>query len=152
MQSPIINKEDSSNKELMQSLVIKEEDNSNKELMQYLVINKEYNSIKELMHTFVIIKEKILNLNTNVIVSLEDICMELGNGKYIEVPKEALENIKYTTVCTLEELEKLQNKYMLLLQQLDQSNNHEEQEKNIQLEEKEEEINILKTKVVDLTK
>jgi hypothetical protein len=41
---------------------------------------------------------------------------------------------------------------MLLLQQLDQSKNHEEQEQKIQLEDKEEEINRLKTKVVDLTK
>jgi hypothetical protein len=55
-------------------------------------------------------------------------------------------------MCTLEELGKLQKKDMLLLQQLDQSNNHEEQEQKIQLEDKEEEINRLKTGVVDLTK
>jgi hypothetical protein len=101
MQSPIINKEDNTNKELMQSLVIKEEDNSNKELMQSPIINEEDNSIKELMHTSVIIEEKILNLKTNVIVALEKIRMEPGNGIYIEVPMEALDNLEYTIMCTL---------------------------------------------------
>jgi hypothetical protein len=50
---------------------------------------------------------------------------------YIEVLMEALDNLEYKTMCTLEELKKLQNKYMFLLQQLYQSNNHEEQEQNI---------------------
>jgi hypothetical protein len=86
MQSPIINKEYNSNKELMQSPVIKEEDNSNKELMQSLVINEEDNSIKEWMHTLVITEEKILYLKTYVIVSLEEIRMEPGNVMYSEVP------------------------------------------------------------------
>jgi hypothetical protein len=63
---------------------------------------------------------------------------------------EALDNLEYATVCTLEELEKLQQKYMLLLKQLNQSN-HEENEKKIQLEKKEEEIKILKTEVANLT-
>jgi hypothetical protein len=78
--------------------------------------------------------------------------MEPGNGIYIEVHVEALDNLEYTTMCTLEELEKLQKKDMLLLQQLDQSKNHEEQEQKIQLEYKEEEINRLNTKVFYLTK
>jgi len=39
-------------------------------------------------------------------------------------------------MCTFEELEKLQKKDMFLLQQLDQSNNDEEKEQNIQLEDK----------------
>jgi hypothetical protein len=78
--------------------------------------------------------------------------MEPRNGIYIEVPMEALDNLEYTTMCTLEELDKIQKKYMLLLQQLDQSNNHEEKEQKIHLEDKEEEINRLKTKVVDLKK
>jgi hypothetical protein len=55
-------------------------------------------------------------------------------------------------MCTLEEWEKLQKKDMLLLQQLDQYKNHEEKEQNTLLEYKEEEINILKTEVLDLPK
>jgi hypothetical protein len=94
MQSPVINKEDNSNKELMQSPVINKEDNSNKELMQSLVINEEENSIKELLDTLVITGKKILNLKTDVIVALKDIRMEPGNGIYIEVPMEALDNIE----------------------------------------------------------
>jgi hypothetical protein len=39
-------------------------------------------------------------------------------------------------MCTLEKLEKLQQKEMLLLQQLDQSS-HEEFEQRLQLEDKE---------------
>jgi hypothetical protein len=61
-----------------------------------------------------------------------------------------IENIEYTTMCTLEEFEKIQQKYMLLLQQLDPSN-HEDHEQKIQLENKEE-IKILKNEVVNLTK
>jgi hypothetical protein len=53
-------------------------------------------------------------------------------------------------MCTLEELKKLQQKDMLLLQQLDQSN-HEEHEKMIQLQNKEEEIKRLKIEVTNLT-
>jgi chromosome segregation ATPase len=120
--------------------------------MQSLVINEEDNSIKELMHTSVINEEKILNLKTDVIYALEDIRMEPGNGIYIEFPVEVVDNLEYTSMCTLDELEKLQNKDMLLLQNLDQSNNHEEQEQKIHLKDKEEEINRLKTKFVDLTK
>jgi predicted RNase H-like nuclease (RuvC/YqgF family) len=118
------------------------------------VINEEDNSIKELMHTSVITEEKLLNLKTDVIAALEEICMEPENSLYIKVPREALDHLEYTVMCTLEELDKLQKKYMLLQQQLDQSdrNNHEEHEQKIQLEDKEEEIKILKTKVVDLTK
>jgi hypothetical protein len=152
MQSLVINKEDNSNKELMQSQVTNKEDNSNKDLMQSPIINEEDNSIKELMHTLVITEEKIQNLKTDVIAALEEIRMEPGNGIYIEVPVEALVNLEYTTMCTLEELEKLQKKDMLLRQQLDQSDNHEEQEQKIQLEDKEQEINKLKIEVVDLTK
>jgi len=57
-------------------------------------------------------------------------------------------------MCTLEELDKLQKKYMFLQQHLNQSNrnNHEKHEENIQLEDIEEDIKILKTKVVDITK
>jgi hypothetical protein len=43
----------------------------------------------------------------------------------IKVPVEALDSLEYTTLFTLKELEKLQQKDMILLQQLDQSN-HEE--------------------------
>jgi hypothetical protein len=46
------------------------------------------------MHNSVITEEKILNLKTDVIVSLEEIHMELGNDIYIEVPMEALDNIE----------------------------------------------------------
>jgi hypothetical protein len=53
-------------------------------------------------------------------------------------------------MCTFEELEKLQKKDMFLLQHLDQSN-HEEYEQKIQLEDKEEEIKRVKTKVANLT-
>jgi hypothetical protein len=56
---------------------------------------------------------------------------------------EALDNIEYTTMCTLEELEKLQMKDMLLLQQLDKSSKHKEKEQKIHLEYKQEEINRL---------
>ena len=55
-------------------------------------------------------------------------------------------------MCTFKELEKFQNKDMFFLQQLDQSKNHEEKEQKIQLEYKQEEINRLKNKFVDLTK
>jgi hypothetical protein len=46
---------------------------------------------------------------------------------HLKVHVEALDNLEYTTMCTLEDLEKLQQKDMFLLQQLDQSN-HEEHE------------------------
>ena len=68
-----------------------------------------------------------MNLKTDVIAALEEICMEPGNCIYIEVRMEALDNIEYTTMCTLEYLEKIENKDTLLLEQLDQSRNHEEQ-------------------------
>ena len=77
--------------------------------------------------------------------------MEPGNGLYIEVTKDVLDQFEYTVMSTFEELEKLQKNDMLLLQQLDQSN-HEEHEQKIQLEDKEEEIKRLKTKVANLTK
>jgi hypothetical protein len=54
-------------------------------------------------------------------------------------------------MCTLEELDKIQKKDMFLQQHLNQSNRNKHEE-NIQLEDKEEEIKILKTEVVDLTK
>jgi len=120
--------------------------------MQSLVINEEDNSIKEFMHTSKITEEKILNLKTNVIATLEEIHMELGNGIYIEFHMEALNNLEYTSMFTLEGLEKLQKKDMLLLEQLDQYNNHEEKEQNIHLEDNEEEINRLNIEVVDLKK
>jgi hypothetical protein len=104
-----------------------------------------------LRNTSVITKEKLHNLNTNVIVAIEEIRMEPGNYIHIKIPLEDLENIEYTTMCTLEELEKLQQKDIFLLPQSDQSN-HEEHEKKIQLENKEEEIKILKTEVANLTK
>ena len=75
--------------------------------------------------------------------------IEPGNGLYIEVTKDVLDHLEYTIMCTFEELEKLQKKDMLLLQHLNQSN-HEEHEQKIQLQDKEEEIKILKTKVANL--
>jgi hypothetical protein len=54
-------------------------------------------------------------------------------------------------MCTIEKLKKLQQKYMLLLQQLDQSR-HEEFEHRVQLEDKEKEIKRLKIEVDHLIK
>jgi hypothetical protein len=127
-----------------------EEDNSIKELMQTPVINREDYYIKELMNTSVFTKEKLLDFKNDVITTFEVISMEPTNGLYIEVTKDVLDHLEYTVMCTFEELEKLQKKDMLLLQQLDQSN-HEEHEQNIQLENKEEEIKRLKTEVANLT-
>jgi hypothetical protein len=56
--------------------------------------------------------------------------MEPGNCIHIKVHMEVIDNIEYTTMCTLEELKKLQQKDMLLLQQLDQSS-HEEFEQRV---------------------
>ena len=44
------------------------------------------------------------------------ISTESGNGIYIEVTKDVLDQLEYKNMCTLEELEKLQNKDMLLQQ------------------------------------
>jgi hypothetical protein len=99
-----------------------EEDNSIKELMQTPVINREDYYIKELINTTVFTKEKILDFKIDVVATFEVISMEPGNGLYIEITKDVLNHLEYTVMCTFEELEKLQKKYMLLLQQLDQSN------------------------------
>jgi hypothetical protein len=120
--------------------------------MQTPVINREDYYIKELMNTSVFTKEKLLDFKTDVVATFEVISMEPRNGLYIEVTKDVLDQLEYIVMCTLEELEKLQKKDMLLLQQLDQSKNHEEKEQKTLLEYKEEEINRLKTEVVDLTK
>jgi hypothetical protein len=113
------------------------------DLMQTSVNNEEGNLIKELRHTSVITKEKLYNLKTDVVVSIGEIHLAPGNYMHIKVPMEAFDNLEYTTMCTREELEKLQQKDMLLLQNLDQSN-HEDHEQKIQLENKEEEIKRLK--------
>ena len=102
------------------------------------------------MNTSVFTKEKLLDFKSNVITTFEVISMEPRNGLYIEVTKDVLDHIEYTNICTLEELKKLQQKDMFLLQQLDQSN-HEEHEQKIQLDNIEEEIKILKTEVANLT-
>ena len=117
--------------------------------MQTPVINKEDYYIKELMNTSVFTKEKLLDFKTDVITTFEVISMEPGNGLYIEATKDFLDHLESTTMCTLEELEKLQQKDMLLLQQLDQSN-HEKFEQRVHLEDKEKEIKRLKTKVTNL--
>jgi hypothetical protein len=119
--------------------------------MQTSVINSEDYYIKELMNTSVFTKEKLLDFKNDVITTFEVISMEPPNSLYIEVTRDVLDQIEYKVMCNFEELEKIQKKYMLILQQLDQSN-HEEHEQKFQLENKEEEIKILKTKVFDLTK
>lgn len=121
-----------------------------KDLIQYSVINEEDNIIKKLRNTLVFTKEKILDFKTDVITIFEVISMEPGNGLYIEVTKDVLDHLESATMCTLEELEKLQQKDMLLLQQLDQSN-HEKFEQRVHLEDKEKEIKRLKTEVTNLT-
>jgi predicted RNase H-like nuclease (RuvC/YqgF family) len=98
--------------------------------------------MQKLRHTLVINKEKLHNLKTDVTVAIDDICMEPRNYMHIKVPVSILDHIEYTVMCTFEELEKLQ--------QIDQSN-HEEHEQKFQLENKEEEIKRLKTKVINLT-
>ena len=113
------------------------------DLMQTPVKNEEENLIKESRNTSVFTKEKLLYFKTDVINTFEVISMEPRNDLYIEVTKDVLDNIESTTLCTLEELEKLQHKDMLLLQQLDHSN-HEEHEQKYQLENKEKEIRRLK--------
>jgi hypothetical protein len=59
------------------------------------------------MNTSIFTKEKLLYFRTDVITTFEVIGMEPGNGLYIEVTKDVLDHIDYTTTCTLEELEKL---------------------------------------------
>jgi hypothetical protein len=95
--------------------------------MKISVNSEEDNLIKEMRHTSIIIKEKLHNLQTNVAAAIGEICLEPGNYMHIKVPLEALDSLEYTTLCTLEELEKLQQKDMMLLQHLDQSN-HEDHE------------------------
>ena len=118
--------------------------------MQISVNSEEYNLIKELRHTSVITKERLHNLKTDVAAAIGVIPLEPRNYMHIKVPMEALDILEYTNLCTLEELEKLQQKDMLLLQQLDQSN-HEKFDQRVQLEDKEKEIKILKTEVTNLT-
>jgi hypothetical protein len=88
------------------------------------------------MNTLVFTKEKLLDFKNYVITTFEVIIMEPTYGIYIEVTKDVLDHIEYTFMCTFKEFEKLQNKYMLLLQQLNQSN-HEDHEQKIHLEDKE---------------
>jgi hypothetical protein len=96
--------------------------NEMQDFMQTPVNNEEDNLIKELRNTSVFIKEKILDFKTDVITTFEVISMEPRNGLYIEVTKDVLDHLESTTMCNLEELEKLQQKDMFLLQQSDQSN------------------------------
>jgi len=84
--------------------------------MQTLLINKEDYYIKELVNTSIFTKEKLLYFKTDVVATLEVISLEPINGLYIEVTREVLDQLEYTIMCTLEELEKLQKKDMLLLQ------------------------------------
>jgi hypothetical protein len=102
------------------------------------------------MNTSVFTKEKLLSFKNVVITKFEVISMEPTNSVYIEVTREVLDQLEYTVMCTFEELEKIQKKYIFLLQHLDQSN-HEDHEQKFQLENKEEEIKILKIEVVNLT-
>ena len=75
--------------------------NELQELMQTSVKNEEGNLIKELRHTSIITKEKLHNLKTDIAVAIGDIHLELGNYMHIKVHVEALDNIEYTTMCTL---------------------------------------------------
>jgi hypothetical protein len=72
-----------------------------------LVNNEEDNLIKELRHTSIVTKEKLHNLKTNVTVVIEEIHMGPRNYIHLKVLVEALDNLEYTTMFTLEELEKL---------------------------------------------
>jgi hypothetical protein len=119
------------------------------DLMQAPVNNEESNLIKELRNTLVFTKEKPLYFKTNVITTFEVISMEPRNGLHIEVNKDVLDHIEYRNIFTLEYFEKLQQKDMMLLQQLDKSN-HEEHVQRVNLEDKEKEIKRLKTKVTSL--
>jgi hypothetical protein len=118
--------------------------------MQIPVNNEEDDLIKELRNTSIFTKEKLHNLKTDFVVAIGEIHLEPGNYMHIKIPMEALDSLDYTTLCTLEELEKLQQKDMMLLQNLHQSN-HEEREQKFHLEKKEEEIKSLKTKVINIT-
>jgi hypothetical protein len=101
------------------------------DLMQTLVNNNEDNYIKELMNTSIFTKEKLLDFKNDFITTFDLISMEPTNSLYIEVNRDVLDQLEYTIMCNFEELEKIQKKNMLLLQQLDQSN-HEENEQNFQ--------------------
>ena len=61
-------------------------------------------------HTSVITKEKLHNLKTDVVVAIGEIRLEPGKYMHIKFPMEAFDNLEYTTMCTLEELDKLQQK------------------------------------------
>ena len=93
--------------------------------MQTPIINREDYYFKELMNTSIFTKEKLLDFKIGFVATFEVISLEPRNGLYIEVTREVLNQLEYTVMCTLEELEKLQKNDMVLLQQLDQSNNHE---------------------------
>jgi hypothetical protein len=84
--------------------------NEMQDLMQTTINNEEDNLIKELRNTSVFTKEKLLDFKTNVITTFEVINMEPRNGLSIEVTKDVLDHLEYTTMCTLEELDKLQQK------------------------------------------
>jgi hypothetical protein len=71
-----------------------EEDNPIKELMQTPVFNREDYYINELINTLVFTKEKLLNFKIDVITRFEVISMEPGNGLYIEVTKDILDQIE----------------------------------------------------------
>jgi hypothetical protein len=73
------------------------------------------------VRTLVITKEKILNLKNDVLTTLEDIHMAPKNSLYIKLPRDVINHLEYTIMCTLEELDKIQKKDMFLHQQLDQS-------------------------------
>jgi hypothetical protein len=78
--------------------------------MQISFNSVENNLIKELNNTSVITKERLHNLKTDVAAAIGEIWLEPGNYMHIKVPVEALDSLEYTTLCTLEELEKLQHK------------------------------------------
>ena len=69
--------------------------------MKISVNSEKYNLIKELSHTSVITKEILHNLKTDVAVAIGEIHLEPGHYMHIKVPLEALDNLAYTTMCTL---------------------------------------------------
>jgi hypothetical protein len=68
------------------------------------------------MNTSVFTKEKLLYSKNDVVATFGVISMEPGNGLFIEFTKDVLDQLEYVVMCTFEELEKIQKKYMLLLQ------------------------------------
>jgi hypothetical protein len=69
-----------------------------------------------LRNTSVFTKEKLHNLKIDVAITIGEIQLEPGNYMHIKVPVEVIDHLEYTTMCTLEELEKLQEKDTMILQ------------------------------------